>query len=72
VDAAGKLRSAIAPTTPNLVTKRIDASPIYSGAQKPTAAGAVGPLAPGEETCHDAGMDANRKRFPDHRFLSSR
>jgi hypothetical protein len=72
VEAAGELRSAIALSAPSLVTKRIDASPIYSGAQKPTAAGAVGPLAPGEETCHDAGMDANHKRFHDHRFLPSR
>src|SRR5437879_3173960 len=62
VEAADHISMASALRAPNLVTKRIDTPPhLCWRAQTAAVAGAVRPApSPLTETCHDAGMDANR------------
>jgi hypothetical protein len=60
MDAVGHASAASVPTTPALVTKRIDAPPLlFQGAVLFRAPGMM-------EPCHGAGMDANGNHDETH------
>src|ERR1700761_9316041 len=65
LDAAGHTSAASVPTTPALVTKRIDAPPLLFGAR-------LRPRSRHDGTCHDANMDANRNHGETHRRKKAR
>jgi hypothetical protein len=64
IKTAGHVSTASALATPNLVTKRIGiSSPFILARAKAAATGAIDRALIVEETCHDAGKDANHNHY---------